>query len=127
MFDSYELPRVTHGQKFNWQARFYEALLDGHDPRENCFAAEWIVFTRLSVSEAVPLSRDEQGAMDDCLCDLRRFQMLELNYPAIETTALQNTDLRCEEELIEETFHNIVGRPMLMRERAFFLRKPRVA
>ena len=126
MFDSYELPRVTHPQKFNWQARFYEALLDGQDPRENCFAAEWIVFTRLSVSDTVPLSNEEQSAMDDCLGDLRRFQMLELNYPPIES-ALQNANLRSEEELIELTFHNIVGRPMLMRERAFFLRKPRVA
>lgn len=126
MFDSYELPRVTHRQKFNWQAQFYEALLDGQDPRENCFAAEWIVFTRLSVSDTVPLSNEEQSAMDDCLRDLRRFQMLELNYPPIES-ALQNANLRSEEELIEETFHNIVGRPMLMRERAFFLRKPRVA
>jgi hypothetical protein len=35
--------------------------------------------------------------------------------------------MRSEEELIEEAFYDIVGRPMLMRERHFFLRKARVA
>jgi hypothetical protein len=126
MFDSYELPRLTHRPKFNWQERFYEALLDGRDPRENCFAAESIVFARLSVSEAVPLSNEEQSAMNDCLCDLRRFQVQELNYPPMETS-FQSTNLCSEEQLIEETFYSIVGRPMLLRERSFFLRKARVA
>lgn len=126
MFDSYELPRLTHRPKFDWQEQFYEALLDGRDPRENCFAAERIVFARLSVSEAVPLSKEERGAMDDCLTDLRRFQVQELDYPPIETSA-ENTNSRSEQELIEETFYNIVGRPMLLRERSFFLRKARVA
>lgn len=60
--------------------------------------------------------------MDDCLFDLRRFQVQELNYPPIETSA-QNTNMRSEEELIEEAFYDIVGRPMLMRERPFFMRK----
>lgn len=125
MFHSYVLPRVTHLLKFNWQERFYEALLDGPDPRENCFAAERIVFARLRVSETVPLSNEERSAMDGCLSDLRRFQVQELNYPPIET--LENTNLRSEEERIEETFYNIVGRPMLLRERSFFLRRSRVA
>ena len=126
MFDSYELPYVTNPPKFDWEERFYEALLGGPDPRENCFAAESIVYTRLSVSETVPISNEERSAIDHCLSDLRRFQMQELNYPPIETF-VQNTNLRSEEELIEKAFYDIVGRPMLMRERPFFLRKARVA
>lgn len=126
MFDSYELPHVSRRQKFNWEDRFYEALLGGRDPRENCAAAESIVFTRLSISETVPMSNEERSAMDDCLSDLRRFQMQELNYPPIETS-VENADSPSEEELIEQAFHDIVGRPMLMRERPFFLRKARVA
>jgi hypothetical protein len=126
MFDSYELPHVTHRQKFNWEEQFYEALFGGRDPRENCFAAEWIAYTRLSVSETVPMSNEERSAMDDCLFHLRKFQMQELNYPPIDASA-ENTDMRSEEELIEEAFCDIVGRPMLMRERTFFLRKARVA
>ncbi|MGA7221574.1 MAG: hypothetical protein WBX16_01850 [Candidatus Acidiferrales bacterium] len=122
MFDSYELPHVTHREKFNWEEQFYEALLGGRDPRENCVAAESIAFARLSLSETVPMSNEERSAMDDCLFDLRRFQVQELNYPPIETSA-QNTNMRSEEELIEEAFYDIVGRPMLMRERPFFMRK----
>ena len=122
MFDSYELPHLTHRQKFNWEEQFYDALLGGRDPRENCFAAESIAFARLSVSETVPMSNEERSAMDDCLSDLRRFQVQELNYPPIGTSA-QNTDIRSEENLIEKAFYDIVGRPMLMRERPFFMRK----
>ena len=103
MFDSYEFPRVTHRQKFTWEKRFYQALLGGQDPRENCFAAEWIVYTRLSVSETVPLSHEERSAMDNCLFDLRKFQMQELNYPPIDTSA-QQTEMLSEEELIEKAF-----------------------
>jgi hypothetical protein len=126
MFDSYEFRHVTHRQRFTWEEQFYEALLDGRNPRENCFAAEWIVYTRLSVSETVPMSNEERSAMDDCLFDLRKFQMQQLNYPPIDASA-QNANMRSEEELIEEAFYDIVGRPMLMRERPFFLRKVRVA
>jgi hypothetical protein len=124
MFDSYELPHAAHPRKFHWEEQFYEALLGGRDPRENCFAAEWIVYTRLSVSETVPMSNEERSAMDDCLFDLRKFQMQELAYPPIETSV---HNMRSEEELIEEAFYDIVGRPMLLRERPFFLRKARVA
>ena len=126
MFDSYELPYVTNPPKFDWEERFYQALLGGQDPRENCLAAESIVYTRLSVSETVPISNEERSAIDHCLSDLRRFQMQELNYPPIGTF-VQNRDLRSEEDLIEKAFCDIVGRPMLMRERPFFLRKARVA
>ena len=126
MFDSYESPYVTNPPKFDWEERFYETLFGGRDPRENCFAAEWIVYTRLSVSETVPMSNEERSTMDHCLSDLRRFQMQELNYPPIETS-VQKTNIRSEEELIEEAFYDIVGRPMLMRERPFFLRKARAA
>jgi hypothetical protein len=72
------------------------------------------------------MSNEERSAMNDCLFDLRRFQEQELNYPPIDTSA-QNTNIRSEEELIEEAFYDIVGRPMLKRERPFFMRKARVA
>ena len=78
MFDSYELPPVTHREKFSWEEQFYEALLGGRDLREKCFAAESIIHTRLSVSETVPMSNEERSAMDDCLFDLRKLQMQEL-------------------------------------------------
>jgi hypothetical protein len=126
MFDSYGSPYGTNPPKFDWEERFYEALLGGPDPRENCFAAEWIVYTRLSVSATVPMSNEERSALDHCLSDLRRFQMQELNYPPIGTF-VHNTNLCSEEDLIEKAFYDIVGRPMLMRERPFFLRKARVA
>jgi len=122
MFDSYESPHASQRQKFNWEERFYEALLCGRDPRENSLAAESIVYSRLSASKTVPMSNEERSAMDDCLADLRKFQMQELNYPPIQTSA-QQTEMRSEQELIEEAFYDIVGRPMLMRERPFFLRK----
>jgi hypothetical protein len=126
VFDSYELPHANERQKFNWEERFYEALLGEPNPRENCFAAESIIFARLSISATVPMSNDERKAMDDCLSDLRRFQVQKLNYPPIETFVRQ-TEIHSEEGLIEEAFYDIVGRPMLMRERPFFLRKARAA
>ena len=103
MFDSYESPYVTNPPKFDREEWSYEALLGGRDPRENCFAAESIVFTRLSVSENVPMSNEERSAMDHSLSELRRFQMQELNYPPIETS-VQKRNIRSEEELIEEAF-----------------------
>jgi hypothetical protein len=105
MFDSYESPYGTNPTKFDWEERFYEALLGGRDPRENCFAPEWIVYTRLS--ETVPMSNEERSAIDHCLSDLRRFQMQELNYPPIGTF-VQNTNLRSDEDLIEKAFYDIV-------------------
>jgi hypothetical protein len=126
MFDSYALPRLTHRPEFHWQERFYEALLDGRDPRENCFAAESIIFARLNAGDTAPLSNEERSAMDDCLSDLRRFQVQELNYPPIEIPG-EDANLLSAEEIIEDTFYKIVGRPMLLRERSFFLRKARVA
>jgi len=92
---------LTEPTKFDWEERFYEALLGGRDPRENYFAAEWIVYTRLS--ETVPMSNEERSAIDHCLSDLRRFQMQELNYPPIGTF-VQNTNLRSDEDLIEKAF-----------------------
>jgi|HubBroStandDraft_4_1064222.scaffolds.fasta_scaffold863622_2 hypothetical protein len=32
MFDSYESPYGTNPPKFDWEERFYEALLGGRDP-----------------------------------------------------------------------------------------------
>jgi hypothetical protein len=126
MFHSYESSQFRNPPKLNWEERFYKALLGGPDPRENCFTAEEILYRRLSGGETAPMSNEERSAMDRCLSDLRQFQVQVLNYPPIEKS-VQETNLLSEEDLIEDTFSNIVGRPMLMRERPFFLRNARMA
>ena len=127
MYESYDQCRIPQRPRCGWEEEFYKALSASRDVNEANAAAEWIVFSRLTESESNPLSVDERSAMDDCLFVLRRFQVEQLNYPQLDLHAEAASSPSEEEKLIEQAFQEIVGRPMLLREQPYFLRKLRRA
>jgi hypothetical protein len=127
MYESYDKCRIPQRPRFKWEEEFYKALSTSRDENEANAAAEWIVFSRLTESESNPLSVDERSAMDDCLFVLRRFQVEQLNYPRLDMHVDEVNSPSEEEKLIEQAFQEIVGRPMLLREQPYFLRKLRRA
>lgn len=127
MYESYDQCRIPQRPRLEWEEEFYKALSTSRDANEANAAAEWIVFSRLTESENHPLSVDERSAMDDCLFVLRRFQVEQLNYPLLDLRVDEENSPTEEEKLIEQAFQEIVGRPMLLREQPYFLRKSRRA
>jgi|HubBroStandDraft_1064217.scaffolds.fasta_scaffold118761_2 hypothetical protein len=127
MYDSNDQCRIPQRPRFEWEEQFYKALSGSPDLNEANAAAEWVVFTRLNGSESDPLSAEERSAMDDCLLVLRRFQVEQLNYPRLDLHVDEVNSPPEEEKLIEQTFEEIVGRPRLLRDQPYFLRKLRRA
>jgi hypothetical protein len=125
MYESYDQCRIPQRARFQWEEEFYQALSISRDANEANAAAEWIVFSRLTASESNPFSADERSAMDDCLFVLRRFQVEQLNYPRLDMHVDEVNSPSEEAKLIEQAFQEIVGRPMLLREQPYFLRKLR--
>jgi len=58
---------------------------------------------------------------------LQRFQVEQLDYPRLDLHVDEVKSPTEEEKLIEHAFEEIVGRPMLLREQPYFLRKLRRA
>jgi hypothetical protein len=127
MYESYDQCRIPQRPRFEWEEQFYKALSTSRDANEANAAAEWIIFSRLTTSESNPFSVDERSAMDDCLFVLRRFQVEQLDYPRLDLHVDEVKAPTEEEKLIEQAFEEIVGRPMLLREQPYFLRKLRRA
>ena len=127
MYDSYDQCRIPRWPRFEWEEQFYKALSGSLDLNEANAAAEWIVFSRLNGSESDPLSAEERSAMDDCLFVLRRFQVEQLDYPGLDLHVDEVDSPTEEEKLIEQALEEIGGRPMLLREQPYFLRKLRRA
>jgi hypothetical protein len=127
MYDSNDQCRIPQRPRFEWEEQFYKALSGSPDLNEANAAAEWVVFTRLNGSESDPLSAEERSAVDDCLLVLRRFQVEQLNYPRLDLHVDEVNSPPEEEKLIEQTFEEIVGRPRLLRDQPYFLRKLRRA
>lgn len=127
MYESYDQCRIRQRPRFDWEEEFYKALSTSRDANEANAAAEWIVFSRLTVNESNPLSVDERSAMDDCLLVLRKFQVEQLNYPRLDMHVDEVNSPSEEAKLIEHAFEEIVGRPMRLREQPYFLRKLRRA
>jgi hypothetical protein len=123
MYESYDQCRIPQRPRFEWEEEFYKALSTSRDANQANAAAEWIVFSRLTASESHPLSVVERSAMDDCLFVLRRFQVEQLNYPWLDMPVDEGNSPSEKEKLIEHAFEKIVGRPMLLREQPYFLRK----
>lgn len=127
MYESYDQCRIPQRPRFEWEEQFYKALCTSRDANEANAAAEWILFSRLTENASYPLQADERAAMDDCLYVLRRFQVEQLDYPRLDLRVDEVNSPTEEEKLIEQAFQEIVGRPMLLREQPYFLRKMRRA
>lgn len=127
MYDSYDQCRVPQRRKIDWEEQFYKALSSSRDPKKSGADAEWIVFARLLDGKNNPLSAAEREAMDDCLFVLRRFQVEQLNYPPLDSRVDSSDASSEQEQLIEMAFEEIVGRPMLLREKPYFMRRVRRA
>ena len=99
---------------FLWEPRFFDTLYSSGSWAENAAAAEDILFERLSWLQNSSITPAEQEALDRAAGALRSVQVERLGFPLIEDEVI--TDVRAE-MYAETMFEQLVGRPMLLRER----------
>jgi hypothetical protein len=114
---TYDAP-CSASQKFDWETRFYQCLLLHHvELVDRASEAESILCERFRQAEGRVISGPEQEALNDAHDHLRKIQVLQLGFPAIDGEFVKNRPLLERNSEIDQRSRDLTGRPVLPNER----------